>query len=94
MDTVAGITFGTILIRHDQRMKWLQWRVGIDANVPRTLLIRGPRRRDTIAPYDDGSVWSAVSKLNRSRKFLRCSRMSFRNARSVSLAIIGSIRST
>jgi hypothetical protein len=25
LDTVAGITFGTILIRHDQGMKWLQW---------------------------------------------------------------------
>ena len=34
------------------------------------------------------------SKLNRSRKFFRLSRMSFRNARSASLVISGSIRSS
>ena len=41
-----------------------------------------------------GEFRSAASKLNRSRKFLRASRMSFRNARSASLFIIGSIRSS
>ena len=52
----------------------------------------GPRGRGSSQP--EGEFRSAVSKLNRSRKFLRCSRMFFRNARSVSLVIIGSIRSS
>ena len=42
----------------------------------------------------EGRLTSAASKLKRSRKFLRCSRMSFRNARSASFAIMGAIRSS
>ncbi len=41
-----------------------------------------------------GGTRSAASKLKRSRRFLRDSRMLLRNARSVSLVIIGSIRSS
>src|SRR5258708_11327264 len=43
---------------------------------------------------EGGGTRSIVSKLNRSRKFLRDSTMLFTNARSVSLVIIGSIRSS
>src|SRR3982074_783429 len=43
---------------------------------------------------DGGGFNSTASKLNRSRKFLRDSRMFFKNARSVSLVIIGSIRAS
>jgi len=42
----------------------------------------------------DDSFTSAASKLKRSHKFLRCSKISFRKARSLSFAIIGSIRSS
>src|ERR1700721_1802880 len=41
---------------------------------------------------DEGGIKSAASKLNRSRKFLRDSKMFFRNAPSAALAIIGSTR--
>src|SRR5712672_4169817 len=56
-----------------------------------------PYRDRRFAPRKDRNYCefrSTASKLNRSRKFLRCSRMLIRNARSVALVIIGSIRSS